>query len=84
MGLNLQTACHKCKIRIFHYRSEENLTIIKFYYKHRKCLSEDKNNLETLEDQIQEADWMADYPADKELEAFARSHITRIEKREDL
>lgn len=59
MGMNLQSCCHKCREKIFHYRGKENETILPFYYKHRNCLREDKNNLETKEDQIQEEWWMS-------------------------
>ena len=60
MGMNLRTCCHKCKIQIFHFRRKENKTILPFYEKHYQCMREDPRNIETLEDQIQEADWMQD------------------------
>ncbi len=61
MGMNLRTACHKCKEQVFHFRREEQKTILPFYRKHYKCMVEDPSNLETLEDQIQEQDWMGSY-----------------------
>ncbi len=58
MGMNLRSCCHKCKEQIFHYRKKENETIIPFYSKHYQCMREDKNNIETKEDQIQWEEWM--------------------------
>ena len=60
MGMNLQSACHKCKQKVFHYRNQEHKTIIRFYRAHENCMREDKNNVVTLEDQYQWADWMDD------------------------
>ena len=61
MGMNIRTCCHKCKTQIFHFRGDENKTILPFYQKHYSCMIEDPNNIETKEDQIQEEDWMGFY-----------------------
>lgn len=61
MGLNLYSACHKHKVKVFHFRSEEDKTMMPFYYKHRDCLEANPMiSVETLEDQAQERDWMAE------------------------
>jgi hypothetical protein len=73
MGINIMSCCHKCRVKVFHYRRKENKTIIPFYYKHRNCLQEDPNNIETLDDQLQEKDWMDEYPdgyEDDNLEGY--------------
>lgn len=65
MGMNLQSCCHKHKVKRFHFRGEEHKTLLPFYRKHYECMRENPRNVETLEDQIQEADWMNppnDYP----------------------
>lgn len=71
MGLNIISACHKHKVKIAHFRREENLTVIPFYREHEDCLHENKNNIETKDDQYQEEDWMQDlpkgYPEDEKL-----------------
>lgn len=77
MGINLLTACHKHKVKVFHYRSEEDKTMMPFYYKHRDCLNKNpKTSVETLEDQAQEQDWMADpeyggYETDMEVQRLS-------------
>ena len=62
------SACHKCKVKVFHYRGKEGKTLMPFYYKHRECFDngneEDKFNVETKEDQRQEEDWMETYKTD--------------------
>lgn len=60
MGMNLRTCCHKCKVQVFHYRRKENETILPFYKEHYNCMRENPKNIETLEDQVQEKDWMGD------------------------
>jgi hypothetical protein len=60
MGLNLRTCCHRCKQKVFHLRGKENKTLLPFYKKHSKCMNISPSNVETLEDQYQEADWMRD------------------------
>lgn len=50
MGHNLYSACHKCKVKIFHFRREENLTILPFYKKHSDCAKENINNVQTVMD----------------------------------
>jgi len=50
MGYNLISACHKCKVQIFHFRREENLTILPFYVKHSECAKEDLSNVQTVMD----------------------------------
>ena len=61
MGMNLRSCCHSCEVQVFHYRGEENKTLLPFYRKHYDCMLKDKSNIETLEDQIQEAEWMNKY-----------------------
>ena len=61
MGMNLVSGCHKCKRVTFHYRNEENKTIMPFYNKHYHCMKENPRNVETKEDQIQEEPWMREY-----------------------
>ena len=56
--MNLQSCCHKCRVKQFHYRGKENETMLPFYGKHCACMRENPRNVETLEGQIQEADWM--------------------------
>lgn len=85
MGINLQSCCHLCRVRVFHFRSEECLTMMPFYYKHRKCLSADPTNLETKEDQAQEERWMDEYPTDDEISKHGREYYCKgREKKEDL
>ena len=67
MGMNLRTCCHKCREQIFHYRRKENETLLPFYKKHYYCMRENPKNIETLEDQVQEKDWMDDYSSDESL-----------------
>jgi hypothetical protein len=50
MGHNLISVCHKCKVKIFHYRNEENKTILPFYRKHAKCAQEKIENVITVMD----------------------------------
>lgn len=50
MGYNLVSACHKCKVRKFHFRNEEHLTVRPFYIEHRLCSKEDINNVQTIMD----------------------------------
>ena len=66
MGINLQTCCHRCKVRVFHYRGRENETILPFYYKHYDCILANPSNVETKEDQIQEENWMSEYPEEND------------------
>ena len=65
MGMNLRTCCHKCKEQQWHSRNKENETMLPFYRKHHQCMAEYPANLETLEDQVQKADWMAEYKEDE-------------------
>ena len=60
MGMNLQSCCHICKKKVFHFRGREQETILAFYKAHYWCMRKDKKAVETLEDQVQEAAWMAD------------------------
>ena len=60
MGMNVQSACHKCKEKVFHFRGNESDTIMPFYRKHRSCMDELASNVVTLEDQYQYEDWMDD------------------------
>jgi len=50
MGHNLISFCHKCKVKVFHFRHEENETILPFYYKHRNCAKLDIENVQTVMD----------------------------------
>lgn len=50
MGHNLISACHRCSRKIFHFRNEEDKTILPFYRKHRNCAKENINNVETIMD----------------------------------
>jgi hypothetical protein len=67
MGMNLQSACHKCKEKVFHYRRKEHKTIIPFYKAHSDCMRENKDNVVTLEDQVQWEDWMDDNSGYEEI-----------------
>ncbi len=58
MGRNLISCCHKCKEQCYHFRGEEQETILPFYIRHTECMRIDYNNVETLDDQLQERDWM--------------------------
>lgn len=70
MGINLISGCHRHKVKVFHYRNEEDKTMMPFYYKHRDCLR--NNGVETKEDQDQEEEWMGTYETDEEVQARAR------------
>lgn len=61
MGMNIQSCCHKCKVKRFHFRGEEQKTLLPFYAAHYECMRQKPSNVETLEDQIQEAPWMSTY-----------------------
>ena len=50
MGHNLISGCHKCRVQCFHYRNEENKTILPFYLEHKDCAREDVNNVQTVMD----------------------------------
>lgn len=50
MGYNLYSACHKCKTKTFHFRREEQKTILPFYVKHAKCAKENVYNVQTIMD----------------------------------
>ncbi len=86
MGINLITACHKHKVKVFHYRNEEDKTMMPFYYKHRDCLRKDPTvSVETLEDQTQEQDWMAEpdyggYETDEEIQKLAREEEVLVQQ----
>ncbi len=83
MGINVQSCCHSCRVRVFHYRSEESLTMMPFYYKHRECLAADPANIETKEDQNQEQDWMSEYPCDEDIQVLGREYsCKRVKKME--
>ncbi len=58
MGMNLRSACHRCREQVFHFRGEEQKTLIPFYKRHEKCMEINPNYVETLEDELQEKDWM--------------------------
>ena len=50
MGYNLISVCHKHKVQLFHYRNEENKTILPFYIEHKECARENINNVIILLD----------------------------------
>lgn len=52
MSHNLISGCHKCKVQIFHFRGEENKTILPFYKKHQDCAKLNIGNVETIMDNI--------------------------------
>lgn len=58
MGMNLRSCCHRCKVQIFHFRGEEQKTILPFYDMHKECMKINYKNVETMEDQLQETWWM--------------------------
>jgi len=60
MGYNLISGCHKCKVKIFHFRREENKTILPFYKKHSNCAKEDINNVVTVMDNNGTDQWWAE------------------------
>lgn len=63
MGVNLISGCHKCEVKVFHFRNEENVSILPFYYKHKKCAQEDINNVQTVMDNNgTDQDWCQDFP----------------------
>lgn len=66
MGMNFQSACHKHKVKKFHFRRKENETLMPFYQEHYDCMVENRSNLETKEDQIQEDRWMSEYKSDNQ------------------
>jgi len=60
MGYNLISGCHKCKVKVFHFRGEENVKILDFYIKHKECAKEDLKNVQTIMDNCDE-DWIEDF-----------------------
>ena len=48
MGHNLISVCHKCKVKVFHFRNEENKAILPFYKKHADCAKEKIENVITV------------------------------------
>lgn len=60
MGYNLISGCHKCKLKVFHFRKEENVKILDFYIKHKECAKENLNNVQTIMDNCDE-DWIEDF-----------------------
>jgi hypothetical protein len=60
MGHNLISGCHKCKVKIFHFRREENKTMLPFYKKHSDCAKEDVNNVQTVMDNNGTDQWWAE------------------------
>lgn len=61
MGCNLKTCCHTCKVWVFHFRNEENKTILPFYVDHVTCIKSRYDAVETIIDQIQEPEWLETY-----------------------
>lgn len=68
MGINLQSVCHLCKEKVFHYRRQENKTMIPFYKAHHDCMRINPNHVETKDDQMQYESWMDD-DAYRDIEA---------------
>ena len=70
MGYNLISACHKCKVKIFHFRRQENETILPFYKKHADCAKENIDNVQTVMDNNGTDQWWAESTGyqDDELE----------------
>jgi len=60
MGYNLISGCHKCKVKIFHFRTEENKTVLPFYKKHSECAKECINNVQTVMDNNGTEQWWAE------------------------
>ena len=60
MGRNFESCCHRCEERMFHFRGEESEGMHQFYRRHYECMKIDPNNVQTLDDQMQEKDWMRD------------------------
>lgn len=59
MGHNLYSACHRCKTKIFHFRGEENKTILLFYKKHSDCAKKNIDNVQTVMDNNStDQEWM--------------------------
>ena len=50
MGYNLISCCHKHKVKMLHFRKEEQKTIHPFYVEHKQCAKEDINNVQTVID----------------------------------
>ncbi len=62
MGVNIISGCHKCKVKVFHWRGEENVNMIPFYYKHKLCAQEDINNVQSVMDNNgTDQDWCNDF-----------------------
>lgn len=74
MGRNFRSACHKCKVQLFHYRGDETRTLHQFYKDHDDCMRIRPSYVETLDDQMQEENWMDEY-ADLTLDPESR-HVS--------
>jgi hypothetical protein len=60
MGHNLISGCHKCKKQQYHFRLQENQTILPFYLKHKECIKENIANVVTVLDDTNEPAWTND------------------------
>lgn len=61
MGHNLISCCHKCKVKVFHFRNEENVAILPFYRKHKDCAKDNLDNVQTVMDNNgTDQDWQQD------------------------
>lgn len=61
MGYNLYSACHRCKVKVFHFRNHENEVILPFYVKHSNCARYNKDNVQTIMDNNgTDYDWQQD------------------------
>lgn len=73
------SACHVCKLKVFHYRQQEHKTLMPFYNKHLEHGG--KYSVETKEDQKQEEDWMSDeeyggYKTDEEIQRLGERKLS--------
>jgi hypothetical protein len=54
MGMNIVSGCHNCKEQVMHLRSDEGLSMQRFYRDHFTCMKNDPNCVETLSDYYQD------------------------------
>lgn len=77
MGHNLISVCHKCKVKIFHFRNEEHKTILPFYKNHANCAKE-KSKIQKVNAGFMGYDWMLEeiFKYDRILEYKERKELT--------
>ncbi len=78
MGQNLISCCHKCKEQCYHFRGEEQVTILPFYKAHTECMRWNPASVETLDDQLQEQNWMRDEISEGGYTKWPDRHITKL------